>query len=118
MAEDIDFYDTSNYPKNHTLYGVRNKKFLGKMKDECEGRVIKKAVAIRPGMYSVLEENQTKYQESQEGEKECGRKRDQARALQRSAFPEKAVLARDEHSSQRGSRDKRNACEKVFTFAL
>ena len=58
MAEDIDLCDRSNYPKDHMLYSGRNKKVLGKMKDECEGRVIKEAVAIRPKMYSVLEENQ------------------------------------------------------------
>ena len=99
MAEEIDLYHTSNYPKDHPLYSVVNEKVLGKMKDECEGRVIKEAVAVRP----------KKYQESQGGEKKCGGKRGQARALQRSAFREKAILARNEYSSQRGPRDIRHA---------
>jgi len=58
IAEDIDLYDKSNYPKDHMLYSDRNKKVLGEMKDECEGGTIKEAVAIRPKVYSVLEENQ------------------------------------------------------------
>ena len=59
MAEDIGLYDTSNYPKDHMLYSDRNGKVLDKMKGECQGRTITEAIAIRPKMYSVLEENQT-----------------------------------------------------------
>ena len=40
MVEGVGFYDTSNYPKDHMLYSDRNKKVMGKMKDECEGRTI------------------------------------------------------------------------------
>jgi len=58
MAEDNGMYGTSNYPKDQMLYSCWNKKVLGKMKDECEGRLIKEAIAMRPKMYSVLEENQ------------------------------------------------------------
>jgi len=58
IAEDIDLYDKSNYPKDHMLYNDRNKKVLGRMKGEYERRTIKEAVTIRPKMYSVLEENQ------------------------------------------------------------
>ena len=32
--------DTSNYPKDHPLYSDKNKKALGKMKDECRGDAI------------------------------------------------------------------------------
>ena len=46
-------YDTSNYPKDHPLYDVRNKKVLGKMKDECGGEPIEEVVALRPKMYSI-----------------------------------------------------------------
>jgi len=35
MAEDLLLYDTSNYPKEHSLYSNENKKVLGKTKDEC-----------------------------------------------------------------------------------
>ena len=53
MQEYSWMYDTSNYPKDHLLYNVANKKILGKMKDECGGEVIKEVVAVRPKMYSV-----------------------------------------------------------------
>ena len=53
MQEHSWMYDTSNYPKDHPLYDDRNKKVLGKMKDECGGEVIKEVIAVRPKMYSV-----------------------------------------------------------------
>ena len=53
MQEDSWLYDTSNYPKGHLLNNDRNKKVLGKMKDECGGDVIEEVVAVRPKMYSV-----------------------------------------------------------------
>ena len=53
MQEHSWVYDTSNYPKDHPLYDDRNKKVLGKMKDECGGRVINEVVTVRPKMYSV-----------------------------------------------------------------
>ena len=46
-------YDTSNYPQDHPLYDARNKKALGKMKDECGGEPIEEVVALRPKMYSI-----------------------------------------------------------------
>ena len=53
MQEDSWLYDTSNYPKDHSLYDDRNKKAFGKMKDECGGDVIEEVVAVRSKMYSV-----------------------------------------------------------------
>ena len=46
-------YDTSNYPQDHQLYDARNKKALGKMKDECGGEPIEEVVALRPKMNSI-----------------------------------------------------------------
>ena len=53
MQEYSRLYGTSNYPNNHLLYNNRNKKALGKMKDECGGEVINEVIAVRPKMYSV-----------------------------------------------------------------
>ena len=53
LKEDSWLYDTSNYSKDHPLYDARNKKVLGKMKDECGEDVIEEVVAVRPKMYSV-----------------------------------------------------------------
>ena len=52
--KNIDFYDTSNYKKDHFLFNKKNKKVLGKFKDECGGVQIKEYVGLRPKMYSVI----------------------------------------------------------------
>ena len=66
MKEHSWMYDTSNYPKDHPLYDGKNKKVLGKMKDECGGGVINEVVAVRPKMYSVdLEGKKKKHKEGE-----------------------------------------------------
>jgi hypothetical protein len=55
MSEHQSLYDTSEYPEDHPLHSKVNKKVLGKMKDECAGRVIEEYVGLRPKMYSILE---------------------------------------------------------------
>ena len=50
MAEE---YDTSEYPTDHPLYSITNKKVLGKMKDEVKGVAIEEFVGLRPKMYSL-----------------------------------------------------------------
>ena len=59
MQKNIEDYDTSDYPKDHPLYSVKNKKVLGKMKDEVAGRVIAEFIGLRPEMYSILESKGT-----------------------------------------------------------
>ena len=70
MKEDSWLYDTSNYPKDNLLYDDRNKKVLGKIKDECRRDVIKEVVAVRPKMYSVLGKKK-KHKEGEGREKKC-----------------------------------------------
>ena len=53
MQEYSWLYDTSNYHKGHSLYDDRNKKALGKIKDECGGDVIEEVVAVMSKMYRV-----------------------------------------------------------------
>ena len=55
-----NFYDTSDYPKEHPLHSTVNKKVLGKMKDECEGIPILEYVGLRSKMYSVMTEGKSK----------------------------------------------------------
>ncbi|XP_058029287.1 uncharacterized protein LOC131193286 [Ahaetulla prasina] len=55
MITKADLYDTSDYPKDHFLHSITNKKVLGKMKDECAGVPIAEYVGLRPKMYSILE---------------------------------------------------------------
>ena len=54
IKKNIDFYDTSNYKKDHFLFNKKNKKVLGKFKDECGGVPIKEYAGLRPKMYSVI----------------------------------------------------------------
>ncbi|KAK3755479.1 hypothetical protein QZH41_017633 [Actinostola sp. cb2023] len=54
VLQDLDLYDTSEYPRGHPLYSTVNKKVLGKMKDETHGLPIEEFVGLRPKMYSLL----------------------------------------------------------------
>ena len=55
-----NFYDTSDYPKEHPLHSTVNKKVLGKMKDECAGTPISEYVGLRSKMYSIMTEGESK----------------------------------------------------------
>ena len=55
IAVKRDLYDTSDYPADHPLHNTENKKVLGKMKDECAGRIIAEYTGLRSKMYSLLE---------------------------------------------------------------
>jgi hypothetical protein len=57
LLQDLDAYDTSDYPTNHPAYSKKNTKALGKMKDEYNGRPIAEFVGLRAKMYSILEAN-------------------------------------------------------------
>ena len=37
MGDNLDYYDRSDFPKDHPLHSQTNKKVIGKMKDECRG---------------------------------------------------------------------------------
>ncbi|XP_033112614.1 uncharacterized protein LOC117113400 [Anneissia japonica] len=53
MQENLDWFDTSNYSKDSRLYSEKNKKVLGKMKDEMGGCIMTEFVGLRPKMYSI-----------------------------------------------------------------
>ena len=57
MAQNIDWYDTSDFKQDHPLYSPVNKKVLGKMKDECAGTLIAEYIGLRPKMYSIKMSN-------------------------------------------------------------
>ena len=48
------YYDLSNFPKDHPMYDVSNKKVPGKMKLETGSDVIHEFIGLKPKMYSVL----------------------------------------------------------------
>ena len=60
MHADAQHFDTSDYPMDHPLYNLVNKKVLGKMKDECAGVPPSEFVGLRSKMYSLLYNGQEK----------------------------------------------------------
>ena len=54
IQEEADLFDTSEYPPDHFLFSTRNKKVLGKFKDEVHGTPVQEFVGLRPKMYSLL----------------------------------------------------------------
>ena len=54
MADNIGLYDTSEYPEGHLPHLNKNKKVLGKMKDETTVTPIAECVCLQPKMYSIL----------------------------------------------------------------
>ena len=55
IANNIEkIFDTSNYEVDRPLSTGKNKKVIGLMKDELEGRIITEFVALRPKTYSYL----------------------------------------------------------------
>ena len=53
MMEDSVHYDFSDYPKGHPMQSDKNKKVVGKMKDETNGRPILEFVGLRAKSYSL-----------------------------------------------------------------
>ena len=54
MCRNAEKFDTSDYQTNHFLYSDKNKKVLGKIKDETAGVAIKEFVELRSKMNSML----------------------------------------------------------------
>ena len=57
MFEEADLYDFSGYPQEHQLYDPKNKKIIGKMKDECNGKIMTEFIGIRSKMYAYQMED-------------------------------------------------------------
>lgn len=53
MKKNIDFFDTSDYPADHKTFSNKNKKVVGKMKDEMAAIPIKEFVGLKSKMYSI-----------------------------------------------------------------
>ena len=51
MKNDSHLFDTSDYPKEHMCYSDKNKKVIGKFKDESNGKCLNEFCALRAKMY-------------------------------------------------------------------
>ena len=59
MRSNIDAFDTSDYPaKKQFDMPLKNKKVVGLIKKECNGKIITKCVGLWSKMYSVRVENE------------------------------------------------------------
>ena len=54
ILENADEYDFSDYPFEHSLYDKKNKKVIGKFKDEMNGIILEEFIGLRPKCYSLL----------------------------------------------------------------
>ncbi len=52
MIDNIDMYDTSNYKSDSMLFSLKNKKVIGKFKDELGGKVMSEFVGLRSKSYA------------------------------------------------------------------
>ena len=57
METELEHYDTSDYPTTHPLFNETNKKIIGKMKDEMNGKIIEEYVGLRSKQYSIKHES-------------------------------------------------------------
>ena len=75
IANDVEKrFDTSNYDVNRLLPKGRNKKVVGLMKDELEGKIMTEFAALRPKSYSYLMDDGNNDQKAK-GTKKCVIKR-------------------------------------------
>lgn len=74
MGESAELFGTSDYPPDHPLHSQKNKKVLGKMKDETASVPIAECVCLRPKMYSILRVDQKCIKKAKEVKKNIVKK--------------------------------------------
>ena len=53
MVKQKEYYDFSEYPKNHFLYSTENQAVVGKFKDEEKSKIITEFVGLRSKLYTL-----------------------------------------------------------------
>lgn len=76
MQQNSDLFDFSDYPKEHILYSEKNKKVLGKFKDELNGNLMSERISLRSKMYAHKIYNSKKEDKRAKGIKKCNVKND------------------------------------------
>lgn len=65
-------FDTSDYLKeNEFNFPLINKKVLGMIKDECNGKIMKEFIGLRAKIYSYITDNMEKEVKKIKGVKQC-----------------------------------------------
>ena len=54
MIDNIDIYDTNNYKSGDVLFSSKNKKVIGKFKDELGGKVMSEFIGLRSKSYAFM----------------------------------------------------------------
>ena len=54
LKQNENYFDFSDYPKDHILYSTKNKKVVGKFKDELNGMQMTEFGSLRAKMYAFL----------------------------------------------------------------
>ena len=76
IADDIEKkYDTSNYTVERTLPMGKNKKVIGRMKDQLGGKIMKEFIGLRFKCYSYLKDDDNVDKKSKRNKKMCDKKR-------------------------------------------
>ena len=58
MSEQKQYYDFSEYPKDHFLYNTDNQAVVGLMKDEYHSKIITEFIGLRSKLYSITAEGE------------------------------------------------------------
>ena len=71
MQEQKEYYDCSEYPKDHFLYNTDNQAVVGKFKDEEKGEIITEFVGLRSKLYSLKVQGKKEEKKVAKGVKQC-----------------------------------------------
>ena len=71
MQEQKEYYDFSEYPKDHFLYNKENQAVPGKFKDEEKGKIITEFKGLRSKLYSLTVQGEKKEKKVAKGVKKC-----------------------------------------------
>lgn len=52
MSQMKEWFDFSDYPKDHPLYDESNKRVIGKSKDKLNGKIMEEGVFLKPKQYA------------------------------------------------------------------
>ena len=69
MKNDNHLFDSSEYPKDHKCYNIKNKKKLGIFKDELHGKIMTEFFSLKPKMcsFEFIENNLIKNDKKYKG---------------------------------------------------